>query len=275
MDHHTNPSVDLSRQAPTGPDQSRHVATPDDGDEYISLREALDVFVGHGRSVTERSLQRYCGKNHLACKKVITSEGEKWFALRSSVHNRIRELDEFDRLREQNSVATGRDMSRPVAQENTDDYPHNNERHAPTDSVSPVVESSQQSHTTSSDTPDVVATGRDWSRQHSRDGQHMTEQERALYDRLLATYEIQLDELRKDKGFLQTDKEALLAQLVSKDKQIDRFFMSERDTKTLFGSLQSLMSAIWPSAAKDVKGDRYAPVRDALESGLEREERGQ
>lgn len=103
----------------------------------------------------------------------------------------------------------------------------------------------------------------------------MTEQERALYDRLLATYEIQLDELRKDKGFLQTDKEALLAQLVSKDKQIDRFFMSERDTKTLFGSLQSLMSAIWPSAAKDVKGDRYAPVRDALESGLEREERGQ
>lgn len=76
---------------------------------------------------------------------------------------------------------------------------------------------------------------------------------------------------------MQADKEVLVQQLQSKDKQIDRFFASERDTKTLFGSLQSLINGIWPRASKGDVGDRYVPMREALDSGLEsqREERGQ
>ena len=65
----------------------------------------------------------------------------------------------------------------------------------------------------------------------------------------------------------------LVEQLRSKDKQIDRFFESEHETKTLAGRLQSLMSAIWPSTQKQV-GERYVPMHDALESGLD-DERGE
>jgi hypothetical protein len=36
----------------------------------------------------------------------------------------------------------------------------------------------------------------------------------------------------------------------------------------LAGRLQSLMSAIWPSTQKQV-GERYVPMHDALESGID------
>ena len=52
---------------------------------------------------------------------------------------------------------------------------------------------------------------------------------------------------------------------MTKDRQIERFFSSERDTKTLFGTLQSLVASILPGKQG---GERYAPVRDALESRL-------
>ncbi len=84
--------------------------------------------------------------------------------------------------------------------------------------------------------------------------------------------EEQRADLMKDKELLQSDKEMLVRQLEAKDKQIEHFFTSERDTKTLLGSLQSLMNAIWPGRSKEL-GDRYVPVRDALDSGLERDRR--
>src|SRR3954451_24774293 len=76
---------------------------------------------------------------------------------------------------------------------------------------------------------------------------------------------VQTHDLRKDKETLQADKLALVEQLVTKDKQIERFFSSERDTKTLFGTLQSLVASILPGKPNV---DRYAPVREAIESGL-------
>jgi hypothetical protein len=88
---------------------------------------------------------------------------------------------------------------------------------------------------------------------------------------MVAILEEQREDLMKDKELLQSDKEALLRQLDAKDKQIDRFFESERDTKTLAGRLQSLMSALWPKAQKEV-GERYVPAHESLESGLPREE---
>src|SRR5215208_4617412 len=81
---------------PTSRDQARQVAT---GDDYISIKETLAIFIAEGRPVTERTLQRYCDKNQLTGQKVMTGEGEKWFALKSSVFNRLAELQEFDRLR--------------------------------------------------------------------------------------------------------------------------------------------------------------------------------
>jgi hypothetical protein len=98
---------------------------------------------------------------------------------------------------------------------------------------------------------------------------------------MLAHFAEQNANLLKDKDALKLDKDMLVRQLevkdqqlATKDSQIDRFFTSERDTKTLLGSLQSLVNAIWPKAAKEV-GERYVPMRDALDSGLAPEQKGE
>lgn len=255
------------RHDPTGRDQPRPVAAGDEGtDEYVSLKEACAMFLSHGRPVTDRTLQRSCKKHHFVCQKVATVDGEKWFALKSSVLNRIAELAEFDRLREQHGDATSRDRSRLVAPETQSTIEPDQER-PPTTAAAPLpVSTAQPSQATD---PDQVATGRDASGHdvptETRAG--LGERERALYDRLVETYQQQLEELSKDKAHLQTDKEAMLRQLEAKDRQIDRFFTSERDTKTLLGSLQSLVNAIWPGSSKSA--ERFAPVRDALDSGLD------
>ena len=280
-DYHHQHEPDTSRHDATGRDTPRQVATePTPGDDYISLRAAREIFVSHGRSVSERTLQRACGKGHIECKKITTGEGEKWFARESTVHHRLRELDEFDQLREQHAVATRRDVSRhvgPTAEPHEKpDTPRPATTHTPTPDTSAPVGTAEESHPTSDDTSRHDATGRDLSRHAERAFEEkvaaLNEQQRELYDRLLATYKEQIDGLKQDKDELQKDKRALLEQLTTKDQQIDRFFASERDTKTLFGSLQTLMNSIWPSSAKK-DGDTFVPMRDALDSGLPRERR--
>lgn len=249
---------DEERRGPTGPNASRQVATSDDSaEEYVSLREAREMFLSRGRPVTNRTLQRSCNKQYFTCEKIATADGEKWFALKSSVVNRIAELDEFDRLREQHDVATGRETQREASPDS--------ERPPTTTDVSSVVGSAEAGQTLEPDQARPDATGRDVS--VATDDTGLGERERQLYDRLVETYQQQIEELAKDKGHLQSDKTALLRQLDAKDRQIDHFFRSERDTKTLAGSLQSLVSAIWPGASK---GERYAPVRETLDSGLDR-----
>src|SRR3982751_6634186 len=112
-DEHTPATMNVSRPNATGHDRSRQAAT---SDEYISIKDARQIFLDHDRKVTERTLQRYCEKQHLDGKKMLTAEGEKWFVLRSSVLTRIKELDEFDKLR---PVTTSDDMSAPVAEQIT------------------------------------------------------------------------------------------------------------------------------------------------------------
>jgi hypothetical protein len=280
-DYHQQIEPDTSRPVATGHDTPRQVATePSAGDDYISLRAARDIFVAGGRSVSERTLQRACGKGHIECKKITTAEGEKWFARESTVHHRLKELEAFDQLREQHAVATGRDLSRPDGSEtephDEPDMPRPPATEVPTPDTSSPVVTSEESHATTDDVSRPVATGRDVSRHEERAFQAqvaaLNEQQRELYDRLLATYKEQIDGLKQDKDELQKDKRALLEQLTTKDKQIDRFFASERDTKTLFGSLQTLMNSIWPSNGKK-EGETFVPMRDALDSGLNRENR--
>jgi hypothetical protein len=93
----------MSEPVATGNDLLRHDAT---GDNLISIKEAHQIFTSHGRAITERTLQRYCEKKQLSGQKRITSEGEKWFVLKSSVLTRIKELEEFDSLRSSRKVTT-------------------------------------------------------------------------------------------------------------------------------------------------------------------------
>jgi hypothetical protein len=118
----------------------------------------------------------------------------------------------------------------------------------------PVVPA-QESHPTPSVTSRQDATGRDASAELTRIEE--------LYGQLLAAYKEQAEDLRKDKTALQADKEALLAPLMTKDRQIERFFSSERDTKTLFGTLQSLVASI-PRASKAANGTRRCATRSRV-----------
>ena len=105
----------VSEQVATGLDMSRQAAT---GDDLISIKEARQIFLAHNRAITERTLQRYCEKNYLVGQKRIIDGNDIWFVLKSSVHTRIAEMDEFDKLR---PPKTGRDQSRLVAEENKED----------------------------------------------------------------------------------------------------------------------------------------------------------
>jgi hypothetical protein len=259
----------MSEDVATGRDMSRHDTT---GDDLISVKEAHQIFISHGRAITERTLQRYCEKKQLSGQKRIKSEGEKWFVLKSSVLTRIKELDEFDSLRASRQAATSHDVSSSVAEQFQNSFTNDNERHATEHHVSQPVEGVQQSHPTTNDMTRHDATSHDMSRQNETVEQQFMleaiERERKMYDQILEGYKDRIEDLVSDKKSLQADKEMLVEQLRSKDKQIDRFFASEHDTKTLAARLQSLVSAIWPSGQKQA-GDRFVPMHDALESGLD------
>ncbi len=266
-----NYEPDRSRQDATSRDLSRQAPT---GDEYISVKEALVIFTTRGRSVTERTLQRYCEKQKLDGQKQLTAEGEKWFVRRSSVHRCIDELDDFDRLRASRQVATSHDMSPPVAEANREYFEHDKPRQATSpDRPEPVV-TAQPSHPTASDMTRHDATGRDLSggaETAEPKKQALSDAERELYERIIAHLEEKSEYLAGDREMLIKQLEVKDRQLETKDRQIDHFFSSERDTKTLLGSLQSLMNAIWPGRSKEI-GERYVPMRDALDSGLDRRE---
>jgi hypothetical protein len=263
--HDTHTTTEPLRHTATDPDATRPGATGDDShDDYISLKEARGLFLASDRPITERTLQRSCNKEHLSCRKVVTAEGEKWFALRSSVHHRIAELVEFDRLREPPTDATGRDTPPPVAQQNTTSNDNDHPRPAATDEMSSPDAGQDLGQPTADDTPRQDAAERDMPGQGAS---AIGDGERELYDRLLTSYEERITGLVDDKENLQTDKSRLTRQLEAKDRQIERFFESEHDTKTLLGSLQSLFNAIWPNADKGAQ--RFAPMREALDSGLE------
>ena len=76
----------------------------------------------------------------------------------------------------------------------------------------------------------------------------------------------QIEDLRKDKKMLTEQLAIKDQQLTAKDMQIERFFTSERETKTLFGRVTGMLNGIWPNKAP---GDRFVPASEALDSGLE------
>ena len=155
-------------------------------------------------------------------------------------------------------AATRRDRSLRKNKEILRATRHDMLRHA---DVSQPVVAPQPSQSTTPDASRHDATGRDASAELERIEE--------LYKKILTLTEAQIEDLRKDKETLQADKAALVDQLVTKDRQIERFFSSERDTKTLFGTLQTLVASILPGGSK--RATRYVPERDALDSGLEHE----
>src|SRR2546426_9717881 len=58
-------------------DQSRSVATNPDSDFILSIGEALEGYARAGLPRTSPSIQRYCAKGHLDCRRIETPFGEK------------------------------------------------------------------------------------------------------------------------------------------------------------------------------------------------------
>ncbi len=91
------------------PDPSRPVATSPDSEYSLSIEEASDRYERAGHPRTHRSIQRYCAKGHLDCRRVETQFGEKYLISPASVAKHIAYIEEV------RPIATGHDMPRPVA----------------------------------------------------------------------------------------------------------------------------------------------------------------
>lgn len=108
-------------------DKSRQVATSSDSDFTLSIDEALAVYERAGLPRTPRSIQRYCAKGHLDCRRIETAFGEKYLIAPASVAKHIAYIEEV------RPIATSRDMPRQAATARTSHHSDaDTERQPPT-----------------------------------------------------------------------------------------------------------------------------------------------
>jgi hypothetical protein len=90
-------------------DQSRPVATAPDSEFTLTIEEAALRYEHAGHPRTDRSVQRYCAKGHLDCRRIDTPFGDKYLITPASVAKHIAYIEEV------RPSTTGRDVPRPVA----------------------------------------------------------------------------------------------------------------------------------------------------------------
>jgi hypothetical protein len=110
-------------------DMSRQDATSPDSDFTLTTDEAVQRYARAGLPRTPRSIQRYCDKGHLDCRRIETPFGEKYLITPASVDKHIAYIEEV-RL-----AATSRDVPRqdaaPVAARTSQDEPPRQETTSP------------------------------------------------------------------------------------------------------------------------------------------------
>lgn len=90
-------------------DVPRQVATGrDDSDFTLTVDEALERYAKAGLPRTPRTVQRYCAKEHLECRRLETPFGEKYLITPGSVDQHIAYIADI-------AIATGRGVPRLVA----------------------------------------------------------------------------------------------------------------------------------------------------------------
>src|ERR1700753_1099687 len=87
-------------------DPSRPVATNPESDFTLTIDEALERYARAGLPRTPRSVQRYCAKGHLDCRRIETQFGEKYLISPASIDKHIAYIEEV------RPVATRRDVPR-------------------------------------------------------------------------------------------------------------------------------------------------------------------
>ena len=107
---------------PMTDDLSRPVATTPDSEFTLTIDDALERYAGAGLPRTPRSVQRYCAKGHLDCRRIDTQFGEKYLISPASVDKHIAYIEEV------RPVATGRDVPRQVATPDVAEQSHHEPR---------------------------------------------------------------------------------------------------------------------------------------------------
>jgi hypothetical protein len=197
-------------------DLSRQAATTPDSEYTLTIDEALERYNHAGHPRTPRSVQRYCAKGHLDCRRIETAFGEKYLISPASIAKHIAYIEEV------RPTATGHNESRLVAanfsSENADDnlrHPtptsHDMSRHVATPIVSENYEEPRR-HVppTSDDAPRLVATSPDITTKY-------------------------IDRLEGEVGFLRDE-------LKTKNEQIKELTERSRETNVLIGGLQRLLA---------------------------------
>src|SRR5437764_7047971 len=90
-------------------DQPRPVATSPDNEYSLSIEDAAARYERAGLPRTLRTIQRYCAKGHLDCRRVEIPYGEKYLITAASVAKHIAYIEET------RQTLAGRDEPRPVA----------------------------------------------------------------------------------------------------------------------------------------------------------------
>src|SRR5664280_1822298 len=103
-------------------DLSRQGATSPDSEYTLTIDEALERYDRAGRPRTARSVQRYCAKGHLDCRRIETPFGEKYLISPASVAKHIAYIEEVS------PSATGHDKSRHVGADSILDSGHDAQR---------------------------------------------------------------------------------------------------------------------------------------------------
>ena len=117
-------------------DQSRPVATSPDSEFTLTIDAALERYARAGLPRTPRSVQRYCAKGHLDCRRIETQFGDKYLISPSSVDKHIAYIEEV------RPAATSRDLPRQVATPVAGEESHDEPRHegpTSTDQSRPVA----------------------------------------------------------------------------------------------------------------------------------------
>jgi hypothetical protein len=199
-------------------DLPRQDATSTDGDFIVSIEEAVERYARAGLPRTPRSIQRYCAKGHLECRRIETAFGEKYLITPASIDKHIAYVEEV------RPDATGRDMSRQVGATANYDFPRDNQRQEPMTSrdlsrqdAAPVA------HDAQGDEPRPTATTSD-------DGSRPV----ATSPDLTAKY---VDRLEGEVTFLREE-------ISTKNAQIKELTERSRETNVLIGGLQRMLAPL-------------------------------
>lgn len=215
---------------------SRRDATTPDSEYTLTIDEALARYDHAGHPRTARSVQRYCAKGHLDCRRIETPFGEKYLISPNSVAKHIAYIEEV------RPTATGHDMSRQIGSDTG-------------------IETGRDT------TRESTSTGHDLSRQ---DPTAVAAEIKAVTERAPQTINHDVprqvatipDLTDRYIGRLEGEVAFLRDELTTKNAQIKELTERSRETNVLIGGLQRLLAPMLGSPDPHRPKQEEAPRSD-------------